>query len=80
MGVCDGLNDKYSAAAPATCGLAIDVPLSVAVEVLLGMYAEKMLDPGAKMSRHVPKFEKLERASVLVVDPVVRAFTARAGE
>ena len=32
------------------------------------------------MSRHVPKFENDERASVLVVEPVVIAFAARAGE
>jgi hypothetical protein len=32
------------------------------------------------MSRQVPKFEKLERASVLVVEPTVIATRARAGE
>ena len=39
-----------------------------------------MLEPGAKMSRQVPKFENDERASVLVVEPTVIAVGARAGE
>ena len=45
---------RTSAAAPATCGAAIDVPLIVFVAVSLVCQAEVMLDPGAKMSRHVP--------------------------
>ena len=36
--------------------------------------------PGAKMSRHVPKFENDARASVFVVAPTVFAAGARAGE
>lgn len=39
-----------------------------------------MLEPGAKISTHVPKFENDERASVLVVDPTVIALATRAGE
>ncbi len=39
-----------------------------------------MLEPGAKRSRHVPKFENDERASVVVVEPTVIAFAARAGD
>ena len=42
--------------------------------------AEVMLDPGAKMSRHVPMLEKDERASLLVVEPTVMALATRAGE
>jgi hypothetical protein len=38
-----------------------------------------MLDPGAKISTHAPKFEKPDRASVEVVAATVRAFAARAG-
>ena len=43
----------------------------VFVAVLLVFQAEVMLEPGAKMSRHVPKLENEERASVLVVAPTV---------
>ena len=39
-----------------------------------------MLLPGAKRSRHVPKFENDARASVLVVAPMVFAAATRAGE
>src|SRR5688500_5875184 len=39
-----------------------------------------MDEPGAKMSTQVPQFENEERASVLVVEPVVTALAARAGE
>jgi hypothetical protein len=39
-----------------------------------------MEEPGAKMSRHVPKLEYEARASVVVVAPAVNALVARAGE
>ena len=52
----------------------------VFVAVLLVFQAEVMLEPGAKMSRHVPKLENDERASVLVVEPTVIAAATRAGE
>src|SRR5207248_7046461 len=39
-----------------------------------------MAEPGAKMSRQVPVFEKLERASVIVVEPTVMACGTLAGE
>ncbi len=39
-----------------------------------------MLEPGAKRSTQVPKFENEERASVLVVEPTVFAAATRAGE
>src|SRR5678815_3502432 len=39
-----------------------------------------MLEPGAKRSKHVPKFENDERASLVVVEPTVMALAARAGE
>jgi hypothetical protein len=60
--------------------VAIEVPLMVFVAVLLVFHAEVMLEPGAKMSRHVPKLENEERASVLVVAPTVLAARTRAGE
>ena len=76
----DGFACLYNAAAPATCGEAIEVPLSVAVAVFELNHADKIPEPGAKMSRHVPKFENDERASVVVVEPTVIAFAARAGD
>ena len=56
------------------------MPLIVFVAVLLVCHAEVMLEPGAKMSRHEPKLENDERASVFVVDPTVTAGPTRAGE
>ena len=55
---------KNRAATPATCGDAIEVPLSVAVAVLLVNQADWMLEPGAKISTTLPKLENDERASV----------------
>ena len=75
-----GFACRMRAATPATWGEAIDVPLSVAVAVSLVRHAERMLDPGAKMSTTLPKFEKDERASLLVDAPTVIAAPTRAGE
>ena len=55
-GVADGLDCRYSAAAPATCGAAIDVPPIVAAPVSLVMPAETMFRPGANRSTQVPVF------------------------
>jgi hypothetical protein len=75
-----GLFCSTRAATPATWGVAIDVPLSVAVAVLLVRHAERMFDPGAKMSTTLPKFENDDRASVCVLEPTVMAAATRAGE
>ena len=56
------------------------MPLIVFVAVSLVLQAEVMLEPGAKMSTHVPKLENEERASVLVVAPTVTALATRAGD
>ena len=45
------------AATPATCGAAIEVPEIVAVAVVEVYQSDVMLEPGAKMSRQVPKLE-----------------------
>ena len=63
-----------------TCGVAMEVPEIVFVAVSLVFQDEVMLEPGAKMSRQVPKLENDERASVLVVEPTVIAFATRAGD
>ena len=49
-----GVAPRTSAAAPATCGVAIDVPLIVLVAVSLVFQAEVIALPGAKMSVQVP--------------------------
>ena len=76
----DGFACLYNAATPATCGEAIEVPLNVAVEVSDELVDDRIPEPGAKISRHVPKFENDERESVVVVEPTVIAFAARAGD
>ena len=58
----------------------MEVPLNVAVAVFDVYQADGIDDPGANMSRQVPMLENDDRASVLVVEPVVMALTARAGE
>ena len=65
---------------PATCGVAIEVPLMVFVAVSLVFHAEVMLDPGANRSTQVPKFENDDRTSPLVELPTVSAWETRAGE
>jgi hypothetical protein len=52
----------------------------VLLAVSLLFHAEVIDEPGPKMSRQVPKLENDERASELVVEPVVIAEAARAGE
>jgi hypothetical protein len=52
----------------------------VFVAVSLVFHEDVIEEPGAKMSRTVPKLEKLERASVDVVEPTVMASLTRAGE
>jgi hypothetical protein len=47
--------------------------------VELVIQAETIELPGAKISTTVPKLEKDERASVLVVEPTVIAVASRAG-
>lgn len=75
-----GFVSRKSAATPATCGEAIDVPEIVLVAVSLVLQEDVMLEPGAKMSTQVPQLENEDRASVLVVEPTVSAFGARAGD
>ena len=69
-----------SAATPATCGEAIEVPLRVAIALVAVYQAEVMELPGAKRSRHFPKLEYDARESELSVAPTVIALATRAGE
>ena len=75
-----GFVSRNKAATPATCGEAIDVPEIVFVAVSLVLQEDVMLEPGAKISTQVPKLENEERASLVVVEPTVSAFGARAGD
>jgi hypothetical protein len=79
-GVDVGKRPNNTAATPATWGAAIEVPEMVFVAVELPIQDEVMAEPGAKMSRQVPVFEKEDLASVMVVEPTVIALAARAGE
>src|SRR5918996_550925 len=74
-----GVAPNTSAAAPAMCGVAIEVPLMVLVAVSLVCQAEVINWPGAKMSVHEPKFENDARVSRLVVALTVIASATRAG-
>ena len=53
-GVAEGFASRYSAAAPTTCGVAIEVPEIVFVAVGLVYHDDVMFTPGPKMSTHVP--------------------------
>ena len=75
-----GNRPRTCATAPDTCGVAIEVPEIETIEVSDEDQAAVMPDPGAYMSRHGPSFEKSEVWSWLVVDPIVRASGALAGE
>ena len=47
-------DDRYAAAAPATCGHAIEVPLMVRVASSSPIQADFTSEPGAKISTHSP--------------------------
>src|SRR6267143_6687380 len=78
--VAAGLPWRYRAATPATCGVAIDVPLIVFVDVSVSHHADVMFTPGANQSTHGPKSEKLALPSAEVVAPTVIASATPAGE
>jgi DNA repair protein RadC len=75
----DGALPKISAAAPATCGAAIDVPAPTAVAVLEAGLADRISTPGAKMSLLSPQLENDATPSVGVVAATVIAASTRAG-
>jgi hypothetical protein len=53
-GLALGLLERKTAAAPATCGDAIEVPDIVVEQVSHDIEADRMSDPGAKRSRRDP--------------------------
>src|SRR3954463_13651430 len=78
-GVAVGLALRYRAAAPATCGAAIEVPFSVAVAVALPIQSDLTLTPGATRSTQLPKFEKSANPSALLLAATVMAEGTSAG-
>jgi hypothetical protein len=68
------------AAAPATCGQAIDVPLITRLSVSEFLPADRIFEPGAKMSTQGPWLEKLDMLSETCVEPTVIAVGTNAGE
>ena len=79
-GVASGFVPSTSAAAPATCGAAIEVPLIVAVAVSPVRAADRIRAPGANRSRQLPQFENDARASALSEAPTVMPAGSRAGD
>src|SRR2546428_13886024 len=75
-----GLPWRYGAATPVTCGVAIDVPLIVFVDVSVSHHADVMFTPGANQSTHGPKSEKLALRSAESVAPTVIASATPDGE
>jgi hypothetical protein len=78
--VSSGLSLSNNAAAPATCAADVDVPLIIWTAVSLVNQVDMIATPGAKMSRHGPKFAKLARVSVRSVVLTVIASGMRPGE
>ena len=74
-----GRCERMSAAAPATCGVAMLVPLIVLVAESEEDHAPRTLEPGAKMSTHGPFELKEDMVSADVVDPTVTASGAAHG-
>jgi hypothetical protein len=79
-GESDGNTESSTAAAPATCGVAIDVPDIVADAEFDEIPAERTLTPGAKISTQEPKLEKEARASLAETAATVSAAAALAGD
>src|SRR6185369_15633809 len=79
-GVAAGSAASTSAAAPATCGAAIDVPLPTAIEMSDARPADMMDTPGANRSTQPPWLENGARASALSLAATVNASGALAGE
>ena len=80
VGVSVGRDSSSSASVPATCGAAIEVPLSMRSAVWLRQSGADTHWPGASRSTQLPKFEKTARLSVLSLAPTVIAPGTRAGE
>jgi hypothetical protein len=79
-GVAVGFVSRYAATTPATCGVAIDVPLIVFVAASPDPHAEVIETPGANTSTQLPKFAHEAFVSVSSVALTVSAAPTLAGE
>src|SRR5436305_2979902 len=79
-GASPGFAARISAAAPATCGVAIEVPLIQAVAVSPLPWSDRMLTPGANRSTHGPSLDHGARASCTSLAATVSASGVSAGE
>ena len=77
--VASGFCCFMTAHAPATCGVAIDVPDRKSNEVALFVTDELMLDPGASRSTISALFENDDTVFCLVVEPTVTAVEIQLG-
>jgi len=68
-----GLSSMMRAAAPATCGHAMEVPLMEAVLLSSLWPTDVICEPGAKMSTHAPMLLNEDLLSHSVVEPTVMA-------
>jgi hypothetical protein len=75
-----GLSERSSATAPATCGVAIDVPDHVAVAVSPVEMELVIAEPGACISTQLPQLLYDAFVSVESVAPTVMAVRSEAGE
>ena len=79
-GVAVGSDCNSNAAAPATCGEAIEVPESKRHALDEAIVADLMLTPGANKSTHDPWLVNFARSSLPPIAPTVIAVGSDAGE
>src|SRR5204862_1472503 len=74
------LDAEEVAVAPATCGLAMEVPLMYTADESLLPYDDGMFTPGANRSTQGPTLDHEARASCTSVAPTVIASAVSAGD
>ena len=79
-GAASGDPERTAAAAPATCGVAMEVPLIEAMAVVEAVPADVIPTPGAYRSTQAPKLEKDAWRSDASLAATVSALGTRAGE
>src|SRR4051794_34151645 len=79
-GVASGCRARYTAATPAACGAAIDVPLMVRVAVSPVSQSDVMSTPGAYQSTHGPPSDHGAGASLRSLAATVMTPGTRAGD
>src|SRR5690606_4881493 len=79
-GAASGFASRYSAATPATCGVAMDVPEIVLAASSPSIQAEVISWPGARMSTQSPQLDHGGGTSSESVAPTVIVLGSEAGE